>query len=198
MPARVVKAYMAQINQAGVFGADTIWNGVYPFIDYSTGGHIDGMIRAADANLAVTTDKTNIIPGHGQPVGNRSELKDYRVMLVAIRGNGQSAISAACTVSWTTTLTTLPRWTCWPSYATTTSSWPHICVRRTDRATSMGPAHACSKLGLTTPSGAPGSSSKLVARASPLATLVVRDAAGYAVGLTPGRNPWPIRSKSTI
>ena len=32
--------------------ADTYWNGVYPFIDYSTGGGIDGCIRAAEANLA--------------------------------------------------------------------------------------------------------------------------------------------------
>jgi glyoxylase-like metal-dependent hydrolase (beta-lactamase superfamily II) len=47
---------------------DTFWNGVYPFIDYSTGGGIDGMIAASDANLAATTDKTIIIPGHGQPV----------------------------------------------------------------------------------------------------------------------------------
>jgi glyoxylase-like metal-dependent hydrolase (beta-lactamase superfamily II) len=26
---------------------DTFWNGIYPFIDYSTGGSIDGQIRAA-------------------------------------------------------------------------------------------------------------------------------------------------------
>ena len=35
--------------------ADTFWNGVYPFIDYSTGGSIDGMIAACDANLAIAT-----------------------------------------------------------------------------------------------------------------------------------------------
>jgi len=64
---------------------DTFWNGVYPFIDYSTGGQIDGMIRAADANLAASTDTTIIIPGHGYPVSNRSELKAYRDMLVGIR-----------------------------------------------------------------------------------------------------------------
>ena len=40
------------------------------------------------------------------------------------------------------------------------------------------------------PSGAPGSSSKLVARASPLATLELRDAAGYTVGVTAGEYPW--------
>jgi glyoxylase-like metal-dependent hydrolase (beta-lactamase superfamily II) len=65
--------------------ADTYWNGVYPFIDYSTGGSIDGMIAASDANLAVATDTTIIIPGHGPPVSNRAELKDFRDMLVAVR-----------------------------------------------------------------------------------------------------------------
>ena len=31
--------------------ADTFWNGVYPFIDYSTGGSIDGMIAASEPIL---------------------------------------------------------------------------------------------------------------------------------------------------
>jgi glyoxylase-like metal-dependent hydrolase (beta-lactamase superfamily II) len=67
--------------------ADTYWNGIYPFIDYSTGGNIDGMIAASEANLAATTDKTIIIPGHGQPVSNKSELQEFRDMLVTIRDN---------------------------------------------------------------------------------------------------------------
>ena len=67
---------------------DTYWNGIYPFIDYSTGGSIDGSIRAADANLAATTDRTIIIPGHGaagQQPGRSSQ--DFRDMLVGIRDN---------------------------------------------------------------------------------------------------------------
>jgi glyoxylase-like metal-dependent hydrolase (beta-lactamase superfamily II) len=67
--------------------ADTYWNGIYPFIDYSTGGSIDGMIAATEANLAATTDKTIIIPGHGKPVSNRRELREFRDMLIAIREN---------------------------------------------------------------------------------------------------------------
>ena len=43
------------------------------------------MIAASDANLAATTDKTIIIPGHGKPVSNRAELKEFRDMLVVIR-----------------------------------------------------------------------------------------------------------------
>jgi glyoxylase-like metal-dependent hydrolase (beta-lactamase superfamily II) len=67
--------------------ADTFWNGIYPFIDYSTGGSIDGMIAASDANLAATTENTIIIPGHGKAVSNKAELKEFREMLVAVREN---------------------------------------------------------------------------------------------------------------
>ena len=64
--------------------ADSWWNGHYPFIDYSTGGSIDGAIRAAEANVARVTDTTIIIPGHG-PVGDKSQLIEFRDMLVTIR-----------------------------------------------------------------------------------------------------------------
>jgi len=64
--------------------ADTFWNGYFPFIDYSTGGSIDGMIRAAEANVARVTDKTIVIPAHG-PVGDKSHLIEFRDMLVAVR-----------------------------------------------------------------------------------------------------------------
>ncbi len=76
-----VRFVEADILHAG----DTFWNGVYPFIDYSTGGHIDGTIAAAEANLASTTDQTIIIPGHGAPVGTRAQLRDFRDVLVDSR-----------------------------------------------------------------------------------------------------------------
>ena len=62
---------------------DTWWNGRYPFIDYSTGGNIKGMIKAAEANLARVTDKTIVIPGHGK-IGGKTDLTEYRDMLVTI------------------------------------------------------------------------------------------------------------------
>ena len=66
--------------------ADTWWDGIYPFIDYSTGGSIDGMIRATERNLSVITDKTIVIPGHG-PVGNKAALAEFGNMLATIRNN---------------------------------------------------------------------------------------------------------------
>jgi glyoxylase-like metal-dependent hydrolase (beta-lactamase superfamily II) len=65
--------------------ADTFWNGIYPFIDYSTGGSIDGMIAASNANLAATDNDTIIIAGHGKAVGTKAELQEFRTMLVTIR-----------------------------------------------------------------------------------------------------------------
>ena len=64
---------------------DTYWNGIYPFIDYSTGGSIDGMIAAADANLALAGASTIVIPGHGHPVSDRAGLAAFREMLVGTR-----------------------------------------------------------------------------------------------------------------
>ena len=42
------------------------------------------MIRAAEANVARVTDKTIVIPGQA-PVGNKSQLTEFRDMLVSIR-----------------------------------------------------------------------------------------------------------------
>ena len=42
------------------------------------------MIKAAEANLAMVTDKTIVIPGHG-PVGGEPEMTEYRDMLAAVR-----------------------------------------------------------------------------------------------------------------
>ncbi len=64
--------------------ADTFWNGHFPFIDYSTGGSIDGAIRAAEANVARVTDKTIVIPGHGS-IGDKAHLIEFRDMLVSVR-----------------------------------------------------------------------------------------------------------------
>ncbi|MGA2538419.1 MAG: MBL fold metallo-hydrolase [Terracidiphilus sp.] len=63
---------------------DTWWNPLYPFIDYSTGGHINGMIQATERNLNTSTANTIIIPGHGR-VGDRVQLIEYRDMLVTTR-----------------------------------------------------------------------------------------------------------------
>lgn len=62
---------------------DIFFNGFYPFIDASSGGTINGMIRGADACLGVVDDKTKVVPGHGA-LGDKDALQKYRDMLATI------------------------------------------------------------------------------------------------------------------
>ena len=64
---------------------DTFFNGLYPFIDTSSGGSVAGVLAAADRALKTVGDKTKIIPGHG-PLGTKADLKAYRDMLAAVSG----------------------------------------------------------------------------------------------------------------
>jgi glyoxylase-like metal-dependent hydrolase (beta-lactamase superfamily II) len=65
---------------------DLFFNGMYPFIDASTGGNINGMIAAADRalKLADVAMAIKIVPGHG-PLADRGALTKYRDMLVTVR-----------------------------------------------------------------------------------------------------------------
>jgi glyoxylase-like metal-dependent hydrolase (beta-lactamase superfamily II) len=65
---------------------DTFWNGIYPYIDNENGGSIDGAIKWANKAVARTTDHTIVIPGHGA-VGTRTQLIEFRDMLVTVRNN---------------------------------------------------------------------------------------------------------------
>ena len=61
---------------------DIYFNGMYPFIDFDSGGSADGVVAACGTVLAIASDKTKIIPGHG-PLSNKAELKAYRDMVSA-------------------------------------------------------------------------------------------------------------------
>lgn len=64
---------------------DLYFNGLYPVIDYGSGGHIDGMIDAVSRVLPLINDQTRVIPGHG-PLSNKAELIVYRNLLSTVAG----------------------------------------------------------------------------------------------------------------
>ncbi len=64
---------------------DTFFNGIYCYIDKGTNGSISGMIAAATKMLAMVDNDTKIVPGHG-PLGNKSDLRKFRDMMVTARG----------------------------------------------------------------------------------------------------------------
>lgn len=62
---------------------DLFFNGIYPFIDAESGGSMEGVIAGVDEVLDRIDENTKVIPGHG-PLGNKSDLKAYRDMLVTV------------------------------------------------------------------------------------------------------------------
>jgi glyoxylase-like metal-dependent hydrolase (beta-lactamase superfamily II) len=63
---------------------DLFFNGMYPFIDVSSGGRVDGVIGAADRVLAGASDKTRIIPGHGA-LATKADLQAFRDAVKTLR-----------------------------------------------------------------------------------------------------------------
>ena len=80
-------------NSNVIHMGDIYFNGMYPFIDLSAGGSINGMIAAVEQVLTLCNDKTRIIPGHG-PLSDRTGLEAYRKMLVSVRDRINREIKA--------------------------------------------------------------------------------------------------------
>jgi glyoxylase-like metal-dependent hydrolase (beta-lactamase superfamily II) len=85
-------------RNANVFHAgDLMFNGIYPFIDYSVGGSIEGMIAAADRIVDAVDGKTKIIPGHG-PMAVREDVRAYRAMLAGVNERVTALVKAGKTL----------------------------------------------------------------------------------------------------
>jgi glyoxylase-like metal-dependent hydrolase (beta-lactamase superfamily II) len=63
---------------------DTFVSMGYPFVDFSSGGNLNGVILAADRALLMCGPQTIIIPGHG-PLTDCPGLRTWRNMLVTVR-----------------------------------------------------------------------------------------------------------------
>ena len=61
---------------------------------------MDGMIHSLDQILAQTDEQTKIVPGHG-PVATRSDLQNYRDMLVQARQRIKVLAAAGKTIDET-------------------------------------------------------------------------------------------------
>ena len=70
---------------------DIFFNRMYPFIDYSSGGSIEGVVAACDRALAMVGGQTKVIPGHG-PLATVAELRAYRDMLAAVAARVRKAL----------------------------------------------------------------------------------------------------------
>jgi glyoxylase-like metal-dependent hydrolase (beta-lactamase superfamily II) len=78
-------------NANVIHTGDTYMKDVYPFIDVSSMGSIDGFIASSEAVLARSDANTKIIPGHGA-LANKADMQRFHDMLVKVRGSIQSLI----------------------------------------------------------------------------------------------------------
>ncbi len=59
---------------------DTLFNGMFPYIDINSGGSVDGYISAQKQILALSDKQTKIIPGHGE-LASKKDLAASIAML---------------------------------------------------------------------------------------------------------------------
>jgi glyoxylase-like metal-dependent hydrolase (beta-lactamase superfamily II) len=84
-PAHTDTDVYIHFQKANVVHMGDVWeNGFYPGIDESSGGNINGLIRATEKALALTGPDTKIIPGHG-PLGTKAQLQATCDMLSTVR-----------------------------------------------------------------------------------------------------------------
>jgi cyclase len=63
----------------------------YPYIDYSSGGSINGFISSLDKFLAMMDDNSKIIPGHGE-LSTKADMQKFRDRLAEIRDEVAAAL----------------------------------------------------------------------------------------------------------
>ncbi len=68
-------------NANVIHTGDTMFNGIFPYIDIDNGGSVDGYIAAQQKILSLSDNKTKIIPGHG-PLAGKKQLQTAVDMLI--------------------------------------------------------------------------------------------------------------------
>ncbi|MFT5084612.1 MAG: cyclase [Lentisphaeria bacterium] len=67
-------------NANVIHAGDTLFNGLFPFIDFDNGGSVEGYIAAQKTLLSISNNTTKIIPGHG-PLATRGDIEKSLAML---------------------------------------------------------------------------------------------------------------------
>ncbi len=70
---------------------DILFMNMYPFIDLSSGGSVDGVLTAVQNVFALAGPDTKVIPGHG-PLTDMRGLAAYQKMLTTVSGRVRDAL----------------------------------------------------------------------------------------------------------
>ncbi|HEX7153941.1 MAG TPA: MBL fold metallo-hydrolase [Thermoanaerobaculia bacterium] len=75
---------------------DDFFNGMFPFIDFDSGGSVTGLIANVERVLGTVPDDVKIIPGHG-PLGDKAALRAFADLLKATRAAVEAGLKAGKT-----------------------------------------------------------------------------------------------------
>ncbi len=77
---------------------DVFVNGMYPFIDISSGGSAIGIVTAVEETLASIDDDVRIIPGHG-PLATKQDLAAWAAMMRTVTDRIGKLIESGATIA---------------------------------------------------------------------------------------------------
>ncbi len=91
---------------------DTMFNKIFPYIDFGSGGSLDGFIEAQKTVLGLVDENTKIIPGHG-PLATKEDLENSIAMLEDSRSLIGSLMQQGKTVEEILKLNPLAKYDSW-------------------------------------------------------------------------------------
>ncbi|MFT5206676.1 MAG: cyclase [Candidatus Omnitrophota bacterium] len=104
---------------------DLFFNGMFPFIDLSSGGSVDGYIKNVYHLLATINSDTIIIPGHG-PVATYNDLRTFKDMLEQTSQYVHTALKKGLSVEEIQSIGLAATWKDWPWAFISTNQWIQI------------------------------------------------------------------------
>ncbi len=88
---------VAFVDRNIIHMGDTFFKDRFPYIDFSSGGTIDGYISSVENALFYLDQDTKIIPGHGD-LANTKDLKNYLSMLKIMRDRVSTGIEEGLSI----------------------------------------------------------------------------------------------------
>jgi glyoxylase-like metal-dependent hydrolase (beta-lactamase superfamily II) len=104
---------------------DQFFNGMFPFVDLSSGGDVEGYTRNVEAVLAKVPAGAKIIPGHG-PLATIDDLKKFHQTLVETISIVRDRMKAGKTADQIKAEKPLAKWDSWGNGFMKTDNWIQI------------------------------------------------------------------------
>ena len=127
-PAHTDGDVIVRLEKANVVHmGDLYFEGMFPFIDASSGGWIGGMVEGVKTGLTLVDDKTKVIPGHG-PLSDKAGLRAFADALRGTTGAVAKALAAGKTLDQMKAENILAQWDTWGKGFIKTDAWLTLLV----------------------------------------------------------------------